>query len=82
MKGTIEKQKERRGEATASDCRLLTVKEVAELVGVRESTIYTWFSPSYRAQHGAKFRYYKIGNQLRFRLGDVLTWIEAHGKEK
>lgn len=50
---------------------LLTVKQVAEYLQLKESTIYSW------AQDG-KIPAIKIGRTWRFRRADLDTWLEQH----
>ncbi|OYO09383.1 excisionase [Enemella evansiae] len=52
--------------------RLLSVQEVAELLGVPVRTIYEW---RYR---GEGPRGYRIGRHVRYRLSAVDEWLEAH----
>ncbi|MGH9167369.1 MAG: helix-turn-helix domain-containing protein [Acidimicrobiia bacterium] len=49
--------------------RLLTVKELADYLGVPVATIYAW---RYRGEGPPGFR---VGRHLRFRQGDVEQWI-------
>lgn len=50
--------------------RLLTVRDVAHLLGVHEKTVYAWVArrqlPSIR-----------MGRSVRFSLDDILRWISA-----
>jgi len=50
--------------------KLLTVKEVAQLLGSRPTTIYQW------AELG-QIPSYKINGLLRFSEEEVLKWIEG-----
>ena len=51
--------------------RLLTINEVAELLGVPVATIYRW-------RHvGDGPPGYRIGRHVRYRRADVETWIES-----
>ncbi|MBC7255014.1 MAG: helix-turn-helix domain-containing protein [Chloroflexi bacterium] len=50
---------------------LLTVKQVAQYLQLKESTIYSW------AQSG-KIPAIKIGRTWRFRRGDLDDWLEQH----
>ena len=52
---------------------LLNVKQVAEYLQLKESTIYSW------AQDG-KIPAIKIGRTWRFRRADLDTWLERHLK--
>jgi len=58
--------------------RLLTVDDVAEILGVKKSTIYQWTSADF-------IPHIKLGKNVRFREGDVLAWIEKRtikGRER
>jgi excisionase family DNA binding protein len=50
--------------------RLLTAREVAELLGFAADTIVDW------AEQG-RIPYFKIGSALRFRESEVVDWIEV-----
>ena len=50
--------------------RLLTVEDLAELVGVPPRTVYTW------RQEKTGPRGIRVGKHLRFRLADVEAWLE------
>ncbi len=50
---------------------LLNVKQVADYLQLKESTIYSW------AQDG-KVPAIKIGRTWRFRLTDLDEWLERH----
>ena len=52
---------------------LLNVKQVAEYLQLKESTIYSW------AQDG-KIPAIKIGRTWRFRRSDLDNWLERHLK--
>ena len=52
---------------------LLNVKQVAEYLQLKESTIYSW------AQDG-KVPAIKIGRTWRFRRAELDTWLERHLK--
>ena len=58
---------------TMSQETLLNVKQVAEYLQLKESTIYSW------AQDG-KIPAIKIGRTWRFRRKDLDTWLERHLK--
>ena len=52
--------------------RLLAIDEVAEMLGVTKSPIYSW-------THRNKIPYVKLGKRcLRFRESDILKWIADH----
>ena len=46
----------------------LTVKEVAQYLNMKASTVYAWVP---------EMPHYKIGNLLRFRKEDVDAWMET-----
>jgi PTS system nitrogen regulatory IIA component len=50
--------------------RLLTARELAELLGFAAGTIVDW------AERG-KVPAFKVGGRLRFRESEVETWLEA-----
>ncbi|HHX63268.1 MAG TPA: helix-turn-helix domain-containing protein [Chloroflexi bacterium] len=50
---------------------LLNVKQVAQYLQLKESTIYSW------AQDG-KIPAIKIGRTWRFRRSDLDSWLERH----
>ena len=52
---------------------LLNVKQVAQYLQLKESTIYSW------AQDG-KIPAIKIGRTWRFRRSDLDAWLERHLK--
>lgn len=54
--------------------KLLTVPEVAELIGVRPSTIYQW-------THQGFIPYVKIGKLVRFKPDAVMKWINETEKK-
>jgi len=54
---------------------LMTVKQVADYLQLKESTIYAW------AQDG-KIPAIKIGRTWRFRQADLDTWLSRHLKEE
>lgn len=49
--------------------RRLTVKEVADLARLSESTIY-------RAAHAGRLPHVKLGGAIRFRPADVRKWLD------
>jgi excisionase family DNA binding protein len=54
-----------------ADDTLLNVKQVAQYLQLKESTIYSW------AQDG-KIPAIKIGRTWRFRRADLDDWLEQH----
>lgn len=53
--------------------KLLTCKEVAEILGVKLSTIYKW-------THMHQIPYVKIGKLLRFQSKVIEQWISENSK--
>ena len=54
--------------------KLLTVKDVAKLLIVAQSTVYSWVL-------SGDIPYYKLGKAIRFKEEDVLQWLELHRRE-
>jgi nitrogen PTS system EIIA component len=54
--------------------RLLTAREIAELLGFSASTVVDW------AERG-KVPAFKVGGRLRFRASEVEEWLEARRLE-
>ena len=52
--------------------RLLSPHEVAAFLGVPLQTIYRW---RYRREGPLGYR---VGRHVRYRVGDVEQWLEAH----
>jgi len=55
--------------------KLLNVKEVSELTGLSENTIYCWVSQG-------SIPFVKLGRLTRFDLQRSGTWISGNGTEK
>ena len=56
--------------------RLMTAKQVSELIEVKPSTVYQWV-------HLEMIPYVKIGRCVRFKKGELFRWIDKnHRKEK
>ena len=51
--------------------RLLSTDEVARLLVVPVTTLYTW------RYKGTGPRAFKVGKHLRYRLSDVMEWLET-----
>ena len=49
--------------------RLLSVKDIAELVGCHKNTIWNW------SRTGKMPKPLALGNLTRWRLSDIKTWI-------
>lgn len=65
----------RRGQMDASADRLLKATEVSALLGVSQHVVLDW------AQQ-AKIPSFKLaGKSVRFRLSEVLEWVEAQRRE-
>ena len=52
--------------------RLLSTEEVARILIVPVATLYTW------RYKGTGPKAYRVGKHLRYRLVDVLTWLEGN----
>ena len=50
--------------------RLLSTDDVARLLVIPVATLYTW------RYKGTGPKAYRVGKHLRYRLVDVLTWLE------
>jgi excisionase family DNA binding protein len=50
--------------------RLLTAREVAELLGFAAGTIVDWAEQD-------RIPHFKIGSALRFRESEIVDWIES-----
>ncbi len=61
-------------DSTKPKDRLMTLREVAEYLQVKERTIYNW------VQQG-KIPSFKIGNGWRFKREDIDIWIEERKRE-
>lgn len=48
--------------------KLLTPQEIADLLGVKKSTIYSW-------THQGFIPFVKAGRLLRFRQSEVISWV-------
>lgn len=60
-----------------SDDPLLTINELAELVGVSPTTIWNW-----RSSNSVQLpRAYVVGKRPRYRKSEVLAWLEEHREE-
>ena len=56
--------------------RLLTAKQVSELIEVRPSTVYQWV-------HVGLIPYVKIGKCVRFKKDELFRWIDKnHRRER
>jgi putative molybdopterin biosynthesis protein len=53
-----------------TDLKLLTVRELAALLGLHEKTIYDW------AARG-QLPCVRLGNRLRFDPADITRWVSA-----
>jgi excisionase family DNA binding protein len=51
--------------------RLLTAREVADLLGFARGTIVDWFE-------AGKLPGFRVGGRLRFRASEVEVWLEGH----
>ncbi|HLM02075.1 MAG TPA: helix-turn-helix domain-containing protein [Pyrinomonadaceae bacterium] len=57
------------GSLSQNDFELLDVKQTAQLLKVKERTIYEWVRTN-------KIPYKKIGDLLRFNKSEIFKWIE------
>ena len=56
--------------------RLMTAKQVSELIEVKPSTVYQWV-------HAGLIPYVKIGKCVRFKKDELFRWIDKnHRKER
>jgi len=51
--------------------KLLTAKQVSELLEVKISTVYDWV-------HQGIIPYVKLNRLLRFKKTDVFRWVDSH----
>ena len=55
-------------------CRLLTTDEAVLVLGIPVATLRTWRS----RRRGYGPRAVQVGGSIRYRLDDLLGWIDAH----
>lgn len=55
--------------------RLMTAKEVSELIEVRPSTVYQWV-------HVGLIPYVKLGKCVRFRKDELFRWIDKNYRKE
>ncbi|HJX15844.1 MAG TPA: helix-turn-helix domain-containing protein [Candidatus Deferrimicrobiaceae bacterium] len=55
--------------------RMLREQDVSQLAGVSLQTLRNWRSDPIKRARGP--RYYKINGSVRYRVSDVLSWLEA-----
>ena len=55
--------------------KLLSVEEVAEILGVPRATLYRW------RYKGTGPRGIPVGRHIRFKPADVERWLESQAKE-
>ena len=56
--------------------KLLTLAEVAEMLGVPVATLYQW------RYHGTGPVGIRVGRHVRYRTADVDAWLEEHASVK
>jgi excisionase family DNA binding protein len=56
--------------------KLLNPKELAEVIGVKCSTIYSWIN------RGLDIPHIKIQGSIRFRESSIKDWLEAKERAK
>ena len=59
-------------EAGLADYQLLSTKDLADLLGMKPSTIRFW------RHKGEGPQYFMLGRTPRYRLTDVINWQEGH----
>jgi excisionase family DNA binding protein len=64
----------KRDEVHSPLARLLSVKDLAEILQVPPKTIYAW------RYHGKGPRAVPVGKYVRFRAEDVAAWLEMHAE--
>ncbi len=69
IEGIKSVESNRNGSSSQSDFELLDVKQTAQLLKVKERTIYEWVRTN-------KIPYKKIGDLLRFNKSEIFKWIE------
>jgi len=69
-KGDLNQDRTRLESSLDLSARLLSSDEVARLLVVPVTTLYTW------RYKGTGPKAFKVGKHLRYRLADVLTWLE------
>ena len=55
--------------------RLMTAKQVSELIEVRPSTVYQWV-------HAGLIPYVKLGKCVRFKKDELFRWIDKNGRKE
>ena len=60
-------------EQTTDQDKLLTRKQAAELLHCKESTLATW-----KSTKRYSLPYIKIGKNIRYKLSDIITFIEKN----
>ncbi len=55
--------------------RLMTAKQVSELIEVKPSTVYQWV-------HLGLIPYVKLGKCVRFRKADLFRWIDKNFRKE
>jgi len=64
-------ERERRKPESIANLRLLTPKEVAEILAVKPGTLYAWISK------GVNIPHLKIQGVVRFEQPAVMDWLES-----
>ena len=67
----MEERKQRRIEVGVFMERLMTAKQVSELIEVRPNTIYQWV-------HLGLIPYVKLGKSVRFKKIELFRWIDKN----
>ncbi len=55
---------------------LLSTKKLAQLLDCSPKTVQDWLYRDRKMQNADPLPYYRVGGLVRFRLADVVAWIE------
>ncbi len=70
----LDQERNRLGASFNLSTRMLSTDEVARLLVVPVTTLYTW------RYKGTGPKAFKVGKHLRYRLSDVIEWLETLAK--
>jgi excisionase family DNA binding protein len=62
-------------ESAASKQQLLNTREAAKVLNITEGTLHVW-----RCEGRYKIKFIKIGSKIRYRLSDLLDWLESRAE--
>jgi excisionase family DNA binding protein len=60
-----------------NDLQLLTTKQVSKLLGISEQTLAIW-----RSNKRYSLAYVKVGRYVRYRLSDVMSFVQSRTVSK